>query len=89
MKMKNRFFYSIILIGLFAFLSADLNAQCAMCKAVAETAVDEHGNHVSGGINVGIVYMMGIPYLLLGFLALVFFRDKIKAFIQDFRSIHS
>lgn len=87
--MKNRFLYSIFLFALFAFLSTEVSAQCAMCKAVAETAVDEHGNHVSGGINVGIVYMMGIPYLLLGFLALVFFRDKIKSFIRDFRSIHS
>ena len=29
------------------------------------------------------------PILLLALLGLVFFRDKIKSFIQDFRSIHS
>ena len=60
-----------------------------MCKAVAESAADEHGNHTAGGINSGILYMMGVPYLLLTVLGLVFFREKIKGFIQDFRSIHS
>jgi hypothetical protein len=87
--MKNRFLHSLILLLLIVFISGDLNAQCAMCKAVAESATDDYGNHVSGGINTGIIYMMGIPYLLLGFLALVFFRDKIKSFLKDFRSIHS
>ncbi len=87
--MRKRFSQSIILVLLIVFISSDVSAQCAMCKAVAETATDDYGNHVSGGINVGIIYMMGIPYLLLGFLALVFFRDKIKSFLKDFRSIHS
>lgn len=80
--------YIIPLLFALMFLSIDADAQCAMCKAVAESATDEHGNHTAGGINTGIIYMMGIPYLLLGFLALVFFRDRIKSFIQDFRSIH-
>ena len=79
----------LVLILLFFVFTQLSNAQCAMCKAVAETATDDHGNHISGGINTGIIYMMGIPYLLLGFLALVFFRDKIKSFLNDFRSIHS
>ena len=87
--MKKRILYILFITVLVAFISVDLNAQCAMCKAVAETATDDHGNHISGGINTGIIYMMGIPYLLLGFLALVFFRDKIKSFLNDFRSIHS
>ena len=86
--MKKRLLHISILVLVLVVITIDANAQCAMCKAVAESATDEHGNHVSGGINAGIVYMMGVPYLLLGVLAMVFFRDKIKTFIQDFRSIH-
>lgn len=85
--MKNRIPYIIIALLFLSNIEAD--AQCAMCKAVAESATDAHGNHSAGGINAGIVYMMGIPYLLLGFLAFVFYRDKIKSFLEDFRSIHS
>lgn len=87
--MNKRFLLLASLILIFTFISVDMDAQCAMCKAVAESATDDHGNHSAGGINTGIVYMMGIPYLLLGFLALVFFRDKIGSFLKEFRSIHS
>jgi len=87
--MNKKILLSIGVIILFAFISLDADAQCAMCKAVAESATDEHGNHSAGGINNGIIYMMGIPYLLLGFLALVFFREKIGNFLKEFRSIHS
>ena len=87
--MKIRASYIIISILFLSFISLDVDAQCAMCKAVAESAMDEHGNHSAGGINAGIIYMMGFPYLLLGFMALVFFRDRIKSFWKEFRSIHS
>jgi hypothetical protein len=87
--MKKKPLYIFSLVFILSFISLDADAQCSMCKAVAESATDEHGNHTAGGINAGIIYMMGVPYLLLGFLALVFFRERIKSFIQDFRSIHS
>lgn len=87
--MKIRASYIILTILLLSFISIDVDAQCSMCKAVAESATDEHGNHSAGGINSGIIYMMGIPYLLLGFMALVFFRERISSFLKEFRSIHS
>lgn len=87
--MKIRIPYIFLSILFLSFISLDVDAQCSMCKAVAESATDEHGNHSAGGINTGIIYMMGIPYLLLGFLALVFFRERIKSFLKEFRSIHS
>ena len=86
--MKIRASYIILFITVLSFISLDAEAQCSMCKAVAESATDEHGNHSAGGINAGIIYMMGIPYLLLGFLALVFFRERISSFWKEFRSIH-
>ena len=38
-------------------------AQCAMCRAVLESGGDEA---VARGINNGIVYLMAIPYVLIG-----------------------
>lgn len=49
-------------------------AQCVMCKAVAEDASTHTG--VGKGINAGIIYLMGIPYLLLTILYFAFFRRK-------------
>lgn len=47
--------------------SITANAQCAMCRA----ALESEGNQAKAkGINDGIVYLMVIPYILVG---LVFF----------------
>tara|TARA_B100000524_G_scaffold341649_1_gene235933 strand:+ start:505 stop:690 length:186 start_codon:yes stop_codon:yes gene_type:complete len=43
-------------------------AQCAMCRAVLES---EAGQTTAKGVNDGIVYLMLIPYILMGGLALV------------------
>ena len=46
--------------------------QCAMCRAVLESGVDQKA---AEGLNDGIVYLMIIPYIL-GFLTLVFLYYK-------------
>lgn len=66
---------------LFLFLMAalifpeGLRAQCAMCRAVLESGAD---NTVAEGINNGIVYLMAIPYILIGVLLFFVFR-KIRS----------
>ena len=46
-------------------------AQCAMCRAVLES---EEGQSTAKGINNGIVYLMVIPYILIGGLAYYIYR---------------
>jgi hypothetical protein len=57
-------------------------AQCAMCRATAETATENVDKGIGEGLNSGIVYLMGIPYALLTIAALVFFRKRILAFFK-------
>ena len=66
------------LILSFLLLATDLQAQCVMCRAVAEDASTQNGI-VGAGINKAIIYLMGIPYILLGILAVVFFIRKRRA----------
>ncbi len=40
-------------------------AQCAMCKAVLESNM-ENGGTAAAGVNDGIIYLMFIPYVLIG-----------------------
>jgi hypothetical protein len=54
-------------------------AQCAMCKATAESATEHVDKGIGEGLNTGIVYLMLVPYILLATVALVFFRKKIFA----------
>lgn len=58
-KMKRKALF--ILFSLFTFVAT--NAQCAMCRAVLES---EEGQSTAKGVNDGIVYLMVIPYLLIG-----------------------
>ena len=52
-----------------------VSAQCAMCRAVLESNGD---NAVAEGINNGIVYLMAIPYILVGVIIFVVYR-KVKS----------
>lgn len=68
------------------FLPDAAEAQCAMCSATNESALNE-GDGL--GLNEGIIYLMGIPYLLLGILGYLFFRKKISGFFQELKEIHN
>lgn len=59
------------LILIFSLLYASVNAQCAMCRAVLESEV---GQETAKGVNNGIVYLMIIPYILIGGLAFFLYR---------------
>ena len=73
--MKN----NIILFSTIAvlFLTIDLNAQCAMCKAVVETNL-ETGDTKGMGLNSGILYLMAFPYIAATIFAILFFLQKKK-----------
>ncbi|CAH8281379.1 conserved hypothetical protein [Mariniflexile fucanivorans] len=58
-KMKTKIIF--LVFSLFFYLES--NAQCAMCRAVLES---EETQTAAKGINDGIVYLMAIPYLLVG-----------------------
>ena len=61
--MRNSVKYKI-LVSILALVSfVETNAQCAMCRAVLES---EEGQSAAQGINDGIVYLMALPYLLVG-----------------------
>lgn len=60
---------------LFLLLSYHAQAQCAMCKAIAETS-QQSGSSVADGLNAGIVYLMFFPYLLMGVVGFALYRSK-------------
>ncbi|WP_394344684.1 hypothetical protein [Flavobacterium restrictum] len=57
----------------FMFFTLSSNAQCAMCRA----ALSGKDNQVkAAAVNDGIVYLMVIPYLLVGVLGYYIYRMK-------------
>lgn len=75
--------YRVTLTLAWLGFQAIAQAQCAMCKATAESATENVDKGIGEGLNAGIIYLMVIPYVLLATVALVFFRKKI---IMLFRS---
>ena len=67
----------IILFIISVLFFLETNAQCAMCRAVLES---EEGQSTAEGVNDGIVYLMAIPYLLVGTIGYIvylkFFKTK-------------
>jgi len=80
--MKNSLRGLLLTSVLFLF-SIAVSAQCAMCKATAESATENVDKGIGEGLNAGIVYLMLIPYVLLATVALVFFRKKIMAIFRS------
>ena len=67
-------------VGIFFLLfvsSAPLKAQCAMCKATAETS-NGAGSKDLAGINWGIIYLLGAPYLLTMLVGGVWYYQRRK-----------
>ena len=80
--MKTSVKYLFLVTVLFVF-SMGASAQCAMCKATAESATENVDKGIGEGLNAGIVYLMLVPYVLLATIALVFFRKKIAAIFRS------
>ena len=55
--------FPVILFIIFFFFIETSYGQCSMCRAVLES---EEGQETAKGINKGILYLMAIPYLLVG-----------------------
>ena len=62
----------LIAWGLLMSFYGEIDAQCVMCKAVAEDSAAEGA--VGRGINQGILYIMVVPYILLGILGYLIFK---------------
>jgi len=81
--MKTKLALILGIMAITLLLQNDATAQCAMCKATAESASANGNKGIGEGLNTGIVYLMMVPYLLLGSLGIVFFRKKIVNFLKS------
>ena len=67
MKIRTILFIVILLVSL------DVDAQCAMCRAVLES--DESGQ-AAKGINNGIMYLMLFPYIFIAGVGYAIYRSR-------------
>ena len=71
------FIYKIIATALITLgMESIVFAQCAMCAASVESN-DE--NLVGQGLNAGILFLMSAPYILVGTVAFIWYRNYKKS----------
>ena len=69
-----KFLLIFVLLLLFVI---DSQAQCAMCKSVVESNL-QNGDTIGSGLNDGILYLMAMPYISLGLIAFFWARHNKK-----------
>jgi len=51
-------------------------AQCAMCRATIENNVSNGEVGIGASLNFGILYLFVIPYLLIGVVAILWYKNS-------------
>lgn len=65
----------VLVMGLFLSLAPlAVSAQCVMCKTQVEAARSESDEYDVSSLNKGILYMMTVPYLLIGAVGYFWYR---------------
>jgi len=65
-----------LVITLLLWVSLDLMAQCAMCRATLENNVSNGQAGIAAGINFGILYLFVMPYLIVVVLGLLWYKKS-------------
>ena len=60
-------------------LSRPSNAQCSMCRAVAESGTKDEARKVGRGLNTGILYLLATPYVLGGVAFFIWRKNRKKS----------
>jgi hypothetical protein len=64
------------LIALLLFMQIDALAQCAMCRTTIESSISNGRSNIATGLNTGILYLLSAPYLIVGAIAFLWFRQS-------------
>jgi hypothetical protein len=67
--------FTIVLIFTLSGVGGELLAQCPMCRATAESNLANGGTE-GKGLNNGILYMLGMPYILIGTIAFLWWKNR-------------
>ena len=65
-----------LVLTLLLWVSLDLMAQCAMCRATLENNVSNGQAGIAAGINFGILYLFIMPYLIVVVLGLLWYKKS-------------
>ena len=79
-KFLKAVFVALMLVIGFSVMAPEANAQgCVMCKAqVGEHKDQDEAKLVGTSLNTGILYLMAAPYILIGTVGFIWYRNNKK-----------
>ena len=81
MRMRSLLPWGLTLVGLLLLVGV-AGAQCPMCKLSAETNLSNGGTQ-GQGLNRGILYLFFAPYILIGSIAYLWWRNREQGAVGD------
>ena len=76
MKLKISKLLAIIVFSLFISIpTTSIEAQCPMCRMSAESNL-KNGGSEGKGLNKGILYMLSLPYVMVGTIGYIWWRNR-------------
>jgi len=73
MKKGLKIFLFVIAFSFTSLSYQSVKAQCAICAANVSSNVKD-GQKTAGGLNHGIMYLLGAPYLAIGALGIIWYK---------------
>jgi len=76
-----------IVVALKSFFALQSYAQCAMCRAAVENNMNNNtDNGMASSLNSGILYLFVAPYILIGVVGFLWYRNSKKTVNGKIRS---
>lgn len=76
---------TVFLVLLTAFAIPELSAQCAMCRVSVENNINNGTPTLGSGLNLGILYLLIMPYLIIGSIGYYWYKVKSKKGKKELR----
>jgi len=83
--MKNVLLILVLILAFIVIVQPEVAAQCPMCKISAESNLRDGGS-AGKGLNNGILYMFALPYLLVGSIGYLWYKNK-KNYDNDTKEV--
>ena len=74
--MKKYFLVLGLTAAMLLIFQTSSNAQCAMCKRVAQSDKDNKSHDKGRSLNNGILYLLSIPYLIGAAGAIAWYKNR-------------
>ncbi len=80
MKRFSKIFVFLFTLTIFVIMmDVSASAQCVMCRSTVESnRADDKLSKFGNGLNKGILFLMSVPYILVGTVGFLWYRSNRK-----------